>query len=339
MLLKLVHSLALTTLALACTAEAKPLSQTQREVPPADGNSELGGIMLRLLVPSEAQAPQRIDVTVTQPGGRTLISRSLSGGILELGGVTPGDYRVLVEASGYQTVERSVQRSDFIGATLFLNLTLTPDRTADNPASGLNPVVDAGVLRIPAKALRQLEKATQASDGGRLEKAVSHLDKAVRLHPQFHQAYNNRGALFLLLQDYPKAEADFRRALEIRPDSSNAWRNLGWLMVTEGRYQEAVECLQKLAQLEPQDAWPQTFLGESLFQLRRYRQAAVHLRQALQLDPTAYVASYRLGAICLHFGDKQGALVHWRQFLATNQGISDSSIESKVRQLEQELRN
>lgn len=339
MLLKIAHSLALTTLALASTAQAKPLLQPQTQVPPVDGNSELGGIMLRLLVPSEAQAPRRIDVTVTRPNGRTLVSRSLSGGLLELGGIAPGDYRVLIEASGYQPVEKLVQRTDFVGATLFLNVTLSPDRSADNPSSGLKAVVDADTLRIPAKALRQLEKATQASEGGRLEKAVSYLDKAIRIHPQFHQAYNNRGALYLRMQDYPSAEADLRRALELRPDSSNAWRNLGWLLVTERRYQEAVECLQKLVQLEPQDAWPQTFLGESLFQLQRYREAAVHFQKALQLDPSAYAASYRLGAICLYLGDKQGALAHWKQFLRTNQGITDSSIKSKVRQLEQELRN
>lgn len=339
MLLRIMHSLAMTALALAWTAQAEPLLQPQREVPPVDGNSELGGIMLRLLVPSEAQAPRRIDVTVTRPNGRMLASRSLSGGLLELSGIAPGDYRVLIEASGYETAERFVRRSDFVGATLFLNVTLNPDRTADNPSSGLKPVVEADILSIPAKALRQLEKATQATDGGRLQKAIGHLDKAIRIHPQFHQAYNNRGALFLRMQDYPRAEADLRRALELRSDSSNAWRNLGWLLVTQGRYQEAVECLQKLVQLEPQDAWPQTFLGESLFQLQRYRQAAVHFRQALQLDPTAYVASYRLGAICLHLGDKQKALQHWRHFLRTNQGITDSSIESKVRQLERELHN
>ncbi len=337
MSLRIPLYLALATLVPASfpSAAAFPSFQTEQELP-SEGHSELGGIILRLVAPSDAPAPRHIHVTLSRPSGAVLLSRNLSGGHLELQGIEPGDYFLQIDVSGYQTVNRFVHRSEFVGANLFLNVQLKPERRADYPASGLKPVVDADTLQIPNKALRQLEKAMRASDAGRMEKALGHLSQAIRIYPEFHQAYNNRGALHLRMQDFPKAEKDLRQALQIRPRSPNALRNLSWLLVAERRYQEASELLRELSELQPQDAWPQTFLGESLFQLQRFQEAESPFRKALQLDPAAYVASYRLGAICLHFGDKQGALGYWKQFLRTNQGIEDPSIGERVRQLERE---
>lgn len=56
-------------------------------------------------------------------------------------------------------------------------------------------------------------------------RAIGMLDEAIRLKPDFAQAYNARGFAWLLLRRYQEAIADFDAALRIDPNYANAQHN------------------------------------------------------------------------------------------------------------------
>ena len=58
-------------------------------------------------------------------------------------------------------------------------------------------------------------------------KALKDFDEAVRLDPQDAQAYNNRGAVYAELGDYPQAIADFSSAIALQPSFVPAYLNRG----------------------------------------------------------------------------------------------------------------
>jgi tetratricopeptide (TPR) repeat protein len=51
-------------------------------------------------------------------------------------------------------------------------------------------------------------------------------DRALKIHPRFAEAYNNKGVLAAQGGRFGEAAAFFRKALEIRPDYRDAGLNL-----------------------------------------------------------------------------------------------------------------
>jgi tetratricopeptide (TPR) repeat protein len=56
---------------------------------------------------------------------------------------------------------------------------------------------------------------------GRDEPALTDLDAALRLNPNFADAYQNRGVVKNVLKLFPKALADFNQALRLNPGKNN----------------------------------------------------------------------------------------------------------------------
>jgi len=53
----------------------------------------------------------------------------------------------------------------------------------------------------------------------RNEAALKDLDTALRLNPNFADAYQNRGVVKNVLKLFPEALADFNQALKLKPDN------------------------------------------------------------------------------------------------------------------------
>ncbi|MCJ7543905.1 MAG: tetratricopeptide repeat protein [Phycisphaerae bacterium] len=59
-----------------------------------------------------------------------------------------------------------------------------------------------------------------------LHEALEHYQEAIRLRPDYSEAHNNIGHIYIRLQDLPHAGYHFARAVEIRPDNQAARMNL-----------------------------------------------------------------------------------------------------------------
>ena len=78
-------------------------------------------------------------------------------------------------------------------------------------------------------ANRAMELAVQgyeAQNEGRYDEAIAKYDEAIRLNPEFGEAYCNRGVAHMKKRDYDKAHADLTKALQIDPGDSIAAHNL-----------------------------------------------------------------------------------------------------------------
>ena len=53
------------------------------------------------------------------------------------------------------------------------------------------------------------------ADSGDDDFAINLFTKAIELDPAFSDAYNDRGASYLALEDFSEAEADFSKAIEL----------------------------------------------------------------------------------------------------------------------------
>ncbi|MFN4018766.1 MAG: tetratricopeptide repeat protein [Reyranella sp.] len=71
-------------------------------------------------------------------------------------------------------------------------------------------------------------------------KALSDLDEAVRLNPNFDRAYVNRAALYSMLCEDQMALPDFNRSIDLNPTNPIAYAGRGQLLRRLGLIDEAI---------------------------------------------------------------------------------------------------
>jgi tetratricopeptide (TPR) repeat protein len=118
---------------------------------------------------------------------------------------------------------------------------------------------------------------------GRLEEASASFDQALKIQPDFHQAWYNRGIPLFKLGRLEEAIASFDQALKIQPDDHQAWYNRGVALFKLGRLEEAIACFDQALQIKPDkdEAW--YIRGYTLFKLGRYEEALASWERAIEL--------------------------------------------------------
>ena len=85
----------------------------------------------------------------------------------------------------------------------------------------------------------------------RMQLASDFLSKAIDLRPDYPEALNNLGVLFVRAQDYSKAEEKFRTGIRVAPNYDQSYLNLARLFGMRGEMEKAREVLQQLLRLQP----------------------------------------------------------------------------------------
>ena len=67
---------------------------------------------------------------------------------------------------------------------------------------------------------------------GEYDRAIADLDQAIRLKPDYNQAFRDRGRVYHIKGEYDRAIADFNQAIRLRPDYARAFNELAWLLAT-----------------------------------------------------------------------------------------------------------
>ena len=85
--------------------------------------------------------------------------------------------------------------------------------------------------------------------------AVSCFTKAIQADPTNYMYYNNRGWAYANLDDYTKANADYKKAVEIDSSNVSLQANLLGVMVIKNRNKEAYAFSNKLIAQFPNDGY------------------------------------------------------------------------------------
>ena len=83
-------------------------------------------------------------------------------------------------------------------------------------------------MMLPPTAEEYYVAAVSYADSGDDDFAINLFNKAIELDPTFSDAYNDRGASHLALQDFPEAEADFSKAIELVPTTQTTTTTAAW---------------------------------------------------------------------------------------------------------------
>jgi cellulose synthase operon protein C len=130
--------------------------------------------------------------------------------------------------------------------------------------------------------------------------AYGFLEKAIELDPKRVDVRLDRGRLYLAAREFGKAEEEANYLLKQHPDDVAAYQLLGAALMGDQKHDKALEALSKVTELRPNDA--STYLNMALVEisLQRSADAEQNLKKAVAIDPKSiqaytYLASfYRL---------------------------------------------
>jgi len=231
----------------------------------------------------------------------------------------PGAYTISIfipaEGEARQTVEVGPGTADSRGRVA-ITLRLKESDFVFNDVMRRRHSVDARQLAVPEKAMREYEDAQKDLAKRDTDAALTHLERAVELAPQFATAWNNLGTIAYQTQKYERAEACFRQALVAEPGLFEPLVNLGGVLVNLHKLDEAWKYNVAAVLARPSDALANSQLGMTYFEMGNPDLAEKHFRKALEVDPGHFShPQLFLADIHLRRGDRKAAAADLESFL------------------------
>lgn len=185
---------------------------------------------------------------------------------------------------------------------------------------------------------------------GRIEEAISHFSKALRIQPECVEAHMTLGLALERQGQTEEAIAQFAEALRIHRDYAEAHMTLGRLLNREARTEEAVHHLSEALRVHPDYVEAHLTLGQISSRQGKTKNAMDHFAEILRNDPNHQEAHMALGIALGKQGKLGQAMDHFTEVLRIdpdnakahyNLGIAlarEGEIEKAVVQLSEALR-
>ena len=149
------------------------------------------------------------------------------------------------------------------------------------------------------RARLRIELAAAYFDQGQTLVALDEVKQALLADPDFADAYNLRGLVYLRLNELPLAEQSFQRGLALRPNDADTLHNFGWLRCQQSRFDESDQLFKQAIDTARYAQPGKTWMARGLCQLRagQPQQAQASWQRALVLDANNPSAAYQLALL------------------------------------------
>lgn len=125
----------------------------------------------------------------------------------------------------------------------------------------LGDTISVEKLRIPPKAVKEIQRSQTALRSGDVRSSAVHLEKALQIYPQSLEVHNNLGSRYIELHEYERAAAEFQKAIDIEPHVAQPFNNLSVAYFLLKRYPEAEAAARRALDLDPHNPTSRYMLG------------------------------------------------------------------------------
>lgn len=276
--------------------------------------------------------PLSFDVILYTTGGDLVARQTVSNNsryrFIE---VPNGDYELVVE----------VENNEVARIHLMLNETFKTDIRRDielewrENFTGKNKTaatVPAQVYQRTSTNEKRFTKAETAIDEKKYSEALALLFQILNEDGNDYEVWTELGTVYLMQQDFGKAESAYERSGEVNPSFFQSFFNLGKLRISQKRFDAAVGPLSQSIKLRPTSAQANYLLGEAYLQLKKGSIAVVYLNEALKLDPYGMAHVHlRLARLYDAAGLKSKAAEEYEAFLKKRPDYADrKSLEQYI---------
>ena len=172
----------------------------------------------------------------------------------------------------------------------------------------LVPVVNSECQTAADSAVRYFDRGVAASDAGRHDEAIADYTTAIRLNPNFTNAYTNRGWAFSSLGRNEQAIADYTKSIQLKSNDGLVYRNRGKAYGNLRSYELAIADFTTAIQLNPNDADAYSNRGVAFEAIRNLDQAMADYTKSIQLNPNDAFVYKNRGAAYAKRGSNTAAI-------------------------------
>jgi len=129
--------------------------------------------------------------------------------------------------------------------------------------------------------------------------ALDEIKQALSADPNYSDAYNLRGLVYMRLDDAALAEDSFRRAIAINPRDPNTRHNYGWLLCQQNRYGDAAAQFGEALAVPTYTERAKTLMTQGVCELKAGQRdkAERTLMQAYEIDASNPVVAFNLASV------------------------------------------
>ena len=176
------------------------------------------------------------------------------------------------------------------------------------------------------RARIRMELAVGYFEQGQTNVALDELKQVIASDPNFPDAYNLRGLIYMRLNEPRQAEDSFRRAVALNPRDSNVQHNYGWLLCQQSRYDEAQRAFDVAMSDGLYGGRAKTLMAQGVCQARAGNAADAErsLSRSYELDAANPVTGYNLANLLYRRGDYARAQFYIRRLNNTELANSET---------------
>lgn len=144
---------------------------------------------------------------------------------------------------------------------------------------------------------QQLDDASRAMQAGDYDIALAMFRDILAENPTITTAYLGMGEIYLVQQDYEKAEPVYARAARLEPRNFEAQYGHGFALQMLQRFADAVRAYHRALTIDPDNPKANLNLATTYLQLSEPRNAVLFAERAVEVDPSNGAARANLGAV------------------------------------------
>jgi type IV pilus assembly protein PilF len=169
----------------------------------------------------------------------------------------------------------------------------------DSSANKKDIVTESDEPETRKRARLRLELASGYFNEGKTTVALDEIKQALTNDPNFGEAFNLRGLIYMRLNDMRLAEDSFRRAIALNPRDANSAHNFGWMLCQQQRYPESFTYFKQALSVPLYGEQSKTLMAQGLCELAAGQkgEAERSLARAYELDASNPIVGYNLASM------------------------------------------
>ena len=188
-------------------------------------------------------------------------------------------------------------------------------------------LASASLAASPSSPLMNDIIAGELVRRGEAQRAVAHLQEAVRQDPDMALLRTHLGATYHSLGQLDRAIAEYQEAIRRNPLDAEAHNNLGVAYRATNREEAAIAEFNEAIRIHSKYADPHINLGAVHLSHGRLNEALAEFTAAVQASPTSAEAHYRLGLVHSRSGQLDRAARAFREALRLNPAHADAAVD------------
>ena len=169
--------------------------------------------------------------------------------------------------------------------------------------------------------------------------ALDELKQALMADPNYVDAYNLRGLVYMRLNDLPLAEDSFRRALAINPRDAGVAHNYGWFLCQQARFPESFRLFGQAIANPTYLGQAKSLMAQGMCQVRAGQRADAEqsFTKSYSLDAGNPLTAYNLSLLLFERGELERSRFYMRRL--NNSELANAETLWLGIKIEQKLNN